>query len=158
VFDISFAELMMIAVVALLVIGPDKLPQVARTVGAYVGRLQRYVAQVKEEMNREGRFEDLQNLQQEIKDGVNKVEVSILAGANDVEDALASVDNSVKPKRKSATTKKPKASLKKTTTRKSVVKKPVPKKATSKKTSVKETSVRKPAEKKPTVKQVKGNA
>lgn len=66
-FDISFSELLIIGIVALLVIGPEKLPKVARTVGAFTGRLQRYVGQVKEEVNREMRFEELQKLQQEIK-------------------------------------------------------------------------------------------
>jgi sec-independent protein translocase protein TatB len=70
VFDVSFSELFVIAVVALLVIGPEKLPKVARTMGAFVGRMQRYVAQVKEEVNREVRFEELQKLQQEIKQSV----------------------------------------------------------------------------------------
>jgi sec-independent protein translocase protein TatB len=72
VFDVSFSELMVIAVVALLVIGPEKLPKVARTVGAFVGRMQRYVAQVKEEVNREVRFEELQKLQQEIQQSVEQ--------------------------------------------------------------------------------------
>lgn len=69
-FDVSFSELLVIAVVALLVIGPEKLPKVARTVGAFTGRMQRYVAQVKEEVNREVRFEELQKLQSEIKKSV----------------------------------------------------------------------------------------
>lgn len=69
-FDVSLSELGVIGVVALLVIGPEKLPKVARTLGALTARLQRYVAQVKEEINREVRFEDLQKLQQEIKQGV----------------------------------------------------------------------------------------
>lgn len=69
-FDVSFSELLVIAVVALLVIGPEKLPKVARTLGALTGRMQRYVAQVKEEVNREARFEELQKLQQEVKESV----------------------------------------------------------------------------------------
>ena len=69
-FDIAFSELLVIAIVALLVIGPEKLPKVARTVGALTGRMQRYVAQVKDEINREARFEELQKLQQEIKQTV----------------------------------------------------------------------------------------
>jgi sec-independent protein translocase protein TatB len=47
VFDISFSELVVVAIVALLVIGPEKLPKVARTLGAYAGRMQRFVAQVR---------------------------------------------------------------------------------------------------------------
>jgi sec-independent protein translocase protein TatB len=72
VFDVSFSELLVIAVVALLVIGPEKLPKVARTVGAFTGRMQRYVAQVKEEVNREVRFEELQKLQSEIKQSIEQ--------------------------------------------------------------------------------------
>jgi sec-independent protein translocase protein TatB len=71
-FDVSFSELFVIAVVALLVIGPEKLPKVARTMGAFMGRMQRYVAQVKEEVNREVRFEELQKLQSEIKQSVKQ--------------------------------------------------------------------------------------
>ena len=133
-FDISFAELMMIAVVALLVIGPDKLPQVARTVGAFVGRLQRYVAQIKEEVNRDARFEELQKLQQEIKQGAGQVESSMMAGASKVKAAVAG--KSVEPKNKStakiaaAKSKSPskKPVAKKTAIKKLVTKKPQPKK------------------------------
>ena len=66
-FDVSFSELIVIAVVALIVIGPEKLPKLARTLGALTGRMQRYVAEVKEEVNREVRFQELQQLQQEIQ-------------------------------------------------------------------------------------------
>ena len=76
-FDISFSELLVIAVIALLVIGPEKLPKVARTIGALMGRMQRYVGQVKEEVNRELRFEELQKLQQEIKHSVETAQINI---------------------------------------------------------------------------------
>lgn len=76
-FDIAFSELLVIAVVALLVIGPEKLPKVARSVGAFTGRMQRYMAQVKEEINREMRFEELQKLQQEIKQSVENTQSSL---------------------------------------------------------------------------------
>jgi sec-independent protein translocase protein TatB len=142
VFDISFAELMIIAVVALLVIGPEKLPKVARTMGAYAGRLQRYVAQIKEEVNREVRFEELQKLQQEIKLGANKVESSLMAGAESVKDTMVSVEASVKsaPGAKKPAIKK--APVKKTTTKKTV----------AKAQPVKNSVVNKPATKKAIVK------
>lgn len=69
----------MIAVVALLVIGPEKLPKLARTLGAYTGRMQRFVAQVKDEVNREMRFEELQKLQQEVNSAALQTESSIMA-------------------------------------------------------------------------------
>lgn len=58
-FDISFWELIVIAVVALLVIGPDKLPGVARTAGMWIGRTRRFVTQVKSDIDRELRQEEL---------------------------------------------------------------------------------------------------
>lgn len=84
-FDISFSELIVIAVVALLVIGPEKLPKLARTLGAYTGRMQRFVAQVKDEVNREMRFEELQKLQQEVNSAALQTESSIMAGVQSLQ-------------------------------------------------------------------------
>ena len=76
-FDVAFSELIVIAVVALIVIGPEKLPKVARTLGALTGRMQRYVAQVKEEVNREVRFQELQQLQKEIQETATKTQTNL---------------------------------------------------------------------------------
>lgn len=65
-FDVGFSELVLIAVVALVVIGPERLPKVARTLGALVGRMRNYVATIKGEVEREMQLEDLKKLQQEI--------------------------------------------------------------------------------------------
>jgi sec-independent protein translocase protein TatB len=66
-FDIAFSELVVIGVVGLIVIGPDKLPKVARTLGHLLGRVQRYASDVKSDINRELRLEELQKLQEEIR-------------------------------------------------------------------------------------------
>jgi sec-independent protein translocase protein TatB len=95
-FDVSFSELMVIAVVALLVIGPEKLPKVARTVGAFTGRVQRYMAQIKAEVNREMHFEELQKLQQEIKQSVENTQESVLQQADEMKSAIT---DSAKPKK-----------------------------------------------------------
>jgi sec-independent protein translocase protein TatB len=106
VFDVSFSELLVIAVVALLVIGPEKLPKVARTVGAFTGRMQRYMAQVKEEVNREMRFEELQKLQSEIKQSVeNTVEQETAA-------LQASIHGAPSPAKKKTAPAKPKKRVK----------------------------------------------
>lgn len=52
-FDVGFSELIVIAIVALVVIGPERLPKVARTAGLLLGRLQRYVNDVKADIKRE---------------------------------------------------------------------------------------------------------
>ncbi len=66
-FDIAFSELVIIAIVALIVIGPEKLPRVARTLGSLVGRMQRYVANVKHDIERELELDDLQKLHRGIR-------------------------------------------------------------------------------------------
>ncbi len=76
-FDIGFSEMMVIAVVALVVIGPEKLPRVARTVGAYLGRLQRYVNDVKADINREIELDELRKFKQEVEDTARGFESSV---------------------------------------------------------------------------------
>lgn len=74
-FDIAFSELLVIGVVALVVIGPERLPKVARTAGAWLGRLNRYVAQVKQDIDRDMQLEELRKLQAQMKETAQKYEV-----------------------------------------------------------------------------------
>lgn len=85
-FDIGFSELVVIGLVALIVIGPERLPRVARTAGALLGRLQRYVNDVKSEVRREMEFEDLKKFQTEMNEQINEVENSIHKELRSVED------------------------------------------------------------------------
>jgi len=87
-FGVSFSEIILIAVVALIVIGPEKLPKVARTLGALTGRMQRYVAEIKEEVNRDVRFQELQQLQQEIKETASKTKNNIQSSLHGVADEV----------------------------------------------------------------------
>ena len=73
-FDIGFSEMLVIGVVALIVLGPEKLPRVARTVGALLGRMQRYVTDVKADINREMDLADLKKVQTEVKDAAQSFE------------------------------------------------------------------------------------
>ena len=74
-FGIGFPELLLIGVVALIVIGPERMPKVARTVGAWAGRLNRYTAQVKADIDREMRLDELRNMQKTMEDSVQKYEI-----------------------------------------------------------------------------------
>lgn len=74
-FDIGFSELMLIGVVALVVIGPERLPKVARTAGQWVGRLNRYVSQVKQDIDRDIKLEELRKMQQDMKDTAQRYEI-----------------------------------------------------------------------------------
>ena len=76
-FDIGFSELMVIGIVALLVIGPEKLPKVARTLGHLLGRAQRYVNDVKSDINREMQLDELKKLQAQVTDSARELENSV---------------------------------------------------------------------------------
>ena len=66
-FDIGFSEMILIAIIALVVLGPEKLPRVARTAGHLLGRMQRYVNDVKSDINREIELDELRKLQKEME-------------------------------------------------------------------------------------------
>lgn len=76
-FDISFTELLVIGVIALVVIGPERLPKVARTIGHLVGRAQRYVSDVKSDINREVELDELRKLKEQMQDAAQSVQSSL---------------------------------------------------------------------------------
>jgi sec-independent protein translocase protein TatB len=76
-FDFSFGELAVIGTVALVVLGPERLPKVARTVGEWVGKAQRYVSQVKSDINREMELAELKKLQEEARQAAQSVQSSL---------------------------------------------------------------------------------
>lgn len=65
-FDVGFSEMLVIAVVALIVIGPERLPAVARTVGTLLGRLRGYASGIKEEVSNELRLEEVRKMQRQL--------------------------------------------------------------------------------------------
>jgi sec-independent protein translocase protein TatB len=93
-FDVGLSELMVIAAVALVVIGPERLPKVARTAGLLLGRLQRYVTDVKADINREIQLDELKQLQQQVTDQVTNLEASVTHEMREVE---SSVNTAVAP-------------------------------------------------------------
>ena len=88
VFDIGFSELMVIGLVALIVIGPERLPRVARTVGHLVGRLQRYVADVKSDINREVELDEFRKMRDSVQEAASGIETSITSGLSKTEDEV----------------------------------------------------------------------
>ena len=75
--DFGFDKIALIGAVALIVIGPEKLPRVARTVGTLLGKAQRYVADVKAEVNRSIELEELKKMKTEFEDAARNVEKSV---------------------------------------------------------------------------------
>jgi sec-independent protein translocase protein TatB len=94
-FDFSFGELAVIGAVALIVLGPERLPKVARTVGEWAGRAQRYVSQVKNEINREIELSELKKLQEEARETARSVESSIQQGVSGLQSDLNATANAL---------------------------------------------------------------
>ncbi|MBI2308689.1 MAG: Sec-independent protein translocase subunit TatB [Rhodocyclales bacterium] len=94
-FDIGFSEMVVIAVVALVVLGPERLPKVARTAGHLLGRLQRYVNDVKSDINREMQLDELKKLQAQVEDSARSMERSITTEMQSAEASLNQVADSV---------------------------------------------------------------
>ena len=87
-FDIGFSELLVIGVVALIVIGPEKLPRVARTVGVLAGRLQRYVSDVKADINREIELEELRKMRDSMQQAASDFQSSVQSEVSKTEAEL----------------------------------------------------------------------
>ena len=76
-FDISFSEILVIAAVALIVIGPERLPKVARTLGHLFGRAQRYVNDVKSDIQREIELDELKKWKASVEETGRSIENSV---------------------------------------------------------------------------------
>ena len=87
-FDIGFSELLVIGVVALIVIGPEKLPRVARTIGHLAGRLQRYVADVKADITREVELDELRKMRDSMQKAASEMQSSVDSELNKAADDL----------------------------------------------------------------------
>ncbi|MFZ2999884.1 MAG: Sec-independent protein translocase protein TatB [Undibacterium umbellatum] len=90
--DLGISKLALIGVVALIVIGPEKLPKVARMAGTLLGRAQRYINQVKSEVSREIELEELRKMQKDVQDAAQNVEQSIHQTWSETEQELRNLD------------------------------------------------------------------
>ncbi|HQE39554.1 MAG TPA: Sec-independent protein translocase protein TatB [Zoogloea sp.] len=106
-FDVGFSELMVIGIVALLVLGPERLPKVARTTGHLLGRLQRYVSDVKSDISREMQLDELKRLQEEarqsaislestVRNEMAGIEKGVSSSLQSASSAVADLENSIK--------------------------------------------------------------
>jgi sec-independent protein translocase protein TatB len=88
--DFGFDKIALIGAVALVVIGPEKLPRVARTVGALFGKAQRYVSDVKAEVNRSIELEELKKMKTQFEDAARNVEDTVRSEVNSASAAFES--------------------------------------------------------------------
>lgn len=88
--DLGLSKLAIIGVVALVVIGPEKLPKVARTAGSLLGRAQRYINDVKAEVSREIEIDELRKMQKEMRDAATEAQQSFSQSISQTERELNS--------------------------------------------------------------------
>jgi sec-independent protein translocase protein TatB len=179
-FDMGLTELMLIGVVALVVIGPERLPGVARTAGKYVGRLKRFMTTVKADVEQELRADELRQILSDQQSELDSLKDSITEAGRGVEKDFDLDDVKITDAAPEMTAaapdviqetplpdpvkeegvvkeaaKKPAArglASKKVAVKKSAVKKPAVKKAAVKKAAAKKSTAKKPAAKKATTK------
>ena len=87
--DLGISKMALIGAVALIVIGPEKLPRVARTVGTLLGKAQRYVADVRNEVNRSMELDELKKMKETVESAARDVESSVHSTASELESSWA---------------------------------------------------------------------
>jgi sec-independent protein translocase protein TatB len=97
-FDFGFTEMMIIAVMGLVVLGPERLPKVAKQAGQWLGKLRRYVDDVKSDINKQMELQELKNLQTQMTDAAREVETSIQSSVSQVQSELDQVEGSLDSK------------------------------------------------------------
>ena len=106
-FDIGFSEVVVIAVVALIVIGPERLPKAARTMGLLFGRLQRYVGDVKADISREMELDELRKLQKQVQGAAQEFKSSVESAAQNVHAEVRGVEDQLNATAAEATSSEP---------------------------------------------------
>jgi len=157
-FDMGFTELMLIGIVALVVIGPERLPGVARTAGKYVGRLKRFMTTVKADVEQELRADELRQILADQQKELDSLKDTISEAGRDIEadigvsETLAETKAAVaeaieEPSPKESEASNPVAA--EPVAKKPVARKPVAKKAAAKKPAARKPAAKKAAAKKP---------
>lgn len=96
-FDISFMEMLIVALAALVVIGPERLPKVARQAGQWVTRMRRYVEDVKSDFSRQIELAELQNLKTEVEDTARSFERGVQDTIHSTRSSFDTLASSVEP-------------------------------------------------------------
>ena len=94
-FDISFMEMLIVAIAALVVIGPERLPKVARQAGQWMTKMRRYVDDVKSDFNRQLELSELRNLKKDVEEAARSIEGSVGGAVTDMKTSLDSVQRSL---------------------------------------------------------------
>ncbi|MFN5511794.1 MAG: Sec-independent protein translocase protein TatB [Burkholderiales bacterium] len=94
-FDIGFSEMVVLAVVALVVLGPERLPKVAKQGGQWLGKMRRYVDDVKSDINRQMELSELRKLQAQVTDAAKDLEKSVTSSVAELQTEVDDLNRSL---------------------------------------------------------------
>jgi sec-independent protein translocase protein TatB len=94
-FDVGFSEIVVIMLVALVVIGPERMPAVARTMGQWWGRLQRYISRIKQDVTTSMELEELRELERKIKAEADALERTVQQTGNDLNHEVRQLEKEI---------------------------------------------------------------
>lgn len=94
-FDIGFSEMVVLAVVALVVLGPERLPKVAKQGGQWLGKMRRYVDDVKSDINRQMELSELRKLQTQVTDAAKDLEKSVTSSVAELQTEVDDLNRSL---------------------------------------------------------------
>jgi len=90
-FDFGFSEMIIVAIVGLIVLGPERLPKVAKQAGQWLGKLQRYVADVKSDINRQMELDELRKLQGEVSGAARELQDTLQSTVSETRSQFDSI-------------------------------------------------------------------
>ncbi|HVL57528.1 MAG TPA: Sec-independent protein translocase protein TatB [Burkholderiaceae bacterium] len=96
-FDFAFTEMVVIALIALIVVGPERLPKLARQAGEWLGKMRRYVDDVKTDINRQMELQELRNLQSEVQQAAQSLESSMNTTLSEVQSDFDAASRALDP-------------------------------------------------------------
>lgn len=96
-FDFGFSELLLVGVIALIVLGPERLPKVARTAGQIIGKMQRLVANVKQELSTQVELEELRQAKQQLESAAKQLRHDIKEVGSEAQSSLEQISDGLKP-------------------------------------------------------------
>lgn len=94
-FEVGLSELLVILIVALVVIGPKRLPKVARTLGQWMGRGKRFIHKIKQDVDKSIELEELRQLENKVKAGADALERSVRQAGNDIDHQLQQTEKDI---------------------------------------------------------------
>lgn len=94
-FDVGLSEMMVILVVALIVIGPERLPKVARTLGHLWGRMQRYVSGIKSEISRDMAMDEMRKMRDSVEQEANSISQTASSMAQQLDQEVGKVNQAL---------------------------------------------------------------